>query len=69
MMFGGRATVNVEYDTDWFHKKAEFWGYNDVFEAEKCIIENNSRRYPPLKRPFWGQKVGYRACKHLFPGR
>jgi hypothetical protein len=38
-LFGGRAAVNVEYDSDWFHKKAEFWGYNDVSEAEKCIIE------------------------------
>jgi hypothetical protein len=34
----GRAAVTGQYDSDWFQKRAQFWGYNDVFGAKKKVI-------------------------------
>ena len=34
----GRAAVTGQYDSDWFQKRAQFWGYNDVFGGKKKVI-------------------------------
>ena len=30
--------VTGQYDSDWFQKRAQFWGYNDVFGGKKKVI-------------------------------
>ncbi len=34
----GRAAITARYDSDWFQKGAQFWGYNDVFGGKKSAI-------------------------------
>jgi hypothetical protein len=34
----GRAAVSDQYDLNWFQKRAQFLGYNDVFDAKKSAI-------------------------------